>query len=48
MLGEHLEDYLVLDADEFKELLLREAQANGNYEAEIKPNEIKRREVAGE
>ncbi|MGC0269424.1 zeta toxin family protein [Glutamicibacter soli] len=38
----------MLDADEFKELLLREAQANGNYEAEIKPNEIKRREVAGE
>ena len=48
LLREHHEDYLVLDADEFKELLLREAQANGNYEAEIKPNEIKRREVAGE
>ncbi|MGC0269428.1 zeta toxin family protein [Glutamicibacter soli] len=48
LLGEQLEDYLVLDADEFKELLLRQAQADGSYEATIKPDEVKRRETAGE
>lgn len=48
LLGEHLQNYLVLDADEFKELLLRQAQADGSYEATIKPDEVKRREAAGE
>ena len=48
LLGEHLEDYLVLDADEFKELLLRQAQADGSYESTIKPEEVHQREAAGE
>src|SRR5699024_2860216 len=48
LLGEHLEAYLVLDADEFKELLLRQAVADGSYESAIKPEEVQLREAAGE
>lgn len=48
LLGDHLSDYLVLDADEFKELLLRQAQLDGSYESMIKPDEVKEREAAGE
>ncbi|WP_404290746.1 zeta toxin family protein [Glutamicibacter arilaitensis] len=43
-----LEHYVVIDADEFKESLLREAQDDGSYEAWIKPRTVKDLEARGE
>ncbi|MGJ9422644.1 zeta toxin family protein, partial [Aeromicrobium sp. CF3.5] len=40
--------YLVVDADEFKRLLLREAQRDGSYESWIKPAAVVDLESAGE
>ncbi|WP_431030906.1 zeta toxin family protein [Plantibacter sp. RU18] len=48
ILGDSRNQYLVIDADEFKQSLLREAQRDGSYESMIKPPEIRAREVVGE
>lgn len=48
VLGEQERDYVVIDADEFKELLLREAQDDGSYEDVLKPQEVKELESRGE
>lgn len=48
VLGEHRGKYLVIDADEFKRSLLREAQADGSYEQWIVPDAIREREAQGE
>lgn len=44
----NLEHYVVIDSDEFKEALLREAQSDGSYESWIKPQIVKDLEVQGE
>lgn len=38
----------MIDADEFKKALLREARRDGSYETAIKPEEIRSREARGE
>lgn len=48
ILGDKRDQYLVIDADEFKHALLRQAQQDGTYETKIKPPEIRDREDAGE
>ncbi len=48
LLGDASEDFLVVDADEFKIRLLREAVADGSYESWIKPAAVREREAAGE
>ncbi|MGQ4510689.1 zeta toxin family protein [Dermabacteraceae bacterium P13147] len=48
LLGENKERYLVIDADNFKQALLREAIKDGSYEAKIKPDTIKALEAGGE
>lgn len=48
ILGERRDSYLVIDADEFKHALLRQAQQDGTYESKIMPPEIRDREAAGE
>ncbi|CAN7552618.1 zeta toxin family protein [Microbacterium foliorum] len=48
VLGEHRGKYLVIDADEFKRSLLREAQADGSYDAWLMPDAIRERETQGE
>ena len=48
ILGDKRDHYLVIDADEFKHALLRQAQQDGTYESKIKPPEIRDRETAGE
>lgn len=48
VLGAHRDKYLVVDADEFKRSLLREAQADGSYESWLMPEAIRAREAAGE
>lgn len=48
LLGDSREEYLVIDADEFKRSLLREAQADGSYETWLVPDEVRRLEVEGE
>lgn len=48
LLGDKRDQYLVIDADEFKQALLRQAQQDGTYESKIKPPEIRDREMAGE
>lgn len=48
VLGEHRNKYLVIDADEFKRALLREAQADGSYDSWLVPPVIRDLEAAGE
>lgn len=48
VLGDHRGKYLVIDADEFKRSLLREAQADGSYDQWLKPAAIREREAQGE
>lgn len=48
VLGEHRGAYLVVDADEFKRSLLREAQADGSYEQWLMPEAVREREARGE
>lgn len=48
VLGDSRKNYLVIDADEFKAALLRQAMADGSYESWIKPESVKEREAAGE
>ena len=48
LLGGHEDDYVVIDADEFKANLMREAQEDGTYEGFFKPREVKEREQRGE
>ncbi|GMA33642.1 hypothetical protein GCM10025875_37010 [Litorihabitans aurantiacus] len=40
--------YLRVDADEFKELLLRQALSDGTYESFVKPQAVRDREARGE
>lgn len=47
-LGEAHEQYVNVDADEFKKLLLREAIADGSFESWIKPDAVRAAEAAGE
>ncbi|MGQ4507430.1 zeta toxin family protein [Dermabacteraceae bacterium CCM 9519] len=48
LLGEEKDRYLVIDADNFKQALLREAVNDGSYETKIKPDAIKALEADGE
>ncbi|MEV8249441.1 zeta toxin family protein [Microbacterium sp. NPDC076768] len=48
VLGEHRGKYLVIDADEFKRSLLREAEADGSYDQWLMPDAIREREAQGE
>ena len=48
VLGEHRRMYLVIDADEFKRSLLREAQADGSYDQWLMPDAIRERQAQGE
>jgi chloramphenicol 3-O-phosphotransferase len=48
VLGKHRAKYLVIDADEFKRLLLREAQRDGSYDRWLVPTAIREREAQGE
>jgi len=48
VLGADQAAWLTIDADEFKRALLREAIADGSYDAFIKPAQVKQREAAGE
>ena len=48
VLGERRGKYLVIDADEFKRSLLREAQTDGSYEQWLMPAAIREREAQGE
>ncbi len=48
VLGEHRGKYLVIDADEFKRSLLREAQVDGSYDTWLMPDAIREREAQGE
>jgi len=48
VLGRHRGKYLVIDADEFKRTLLREAQADGSYDQWLIPDAIREREAQGE
>ncbi|MGJ1463541.1 zeta toxin family protein [Clavibacter sp.] len=47
-LGGSGKGYLVIDADEFKSRLLREAVADGSYDSWIVPSAVREREAAGE
>jgi predicted ABC-type ATPase len=47
-LGDVSRDFLVVDADEFKARLLREAITDGSYESWMKPAAVREREAAGE
>ncbi|MGW6018311.1 zeta toxin family protein [Oerskovia enterophila] len=46
--GRDKDAWLVVDADRFKEKLLREAMADGSYETFLKPDAVREREEAGE
>lgn len=48
VLGDDLDSFVTVDADEFKKLLLREALADGSYEAWIKPDAVRDLEEQGE
>lgn len=48
LLGDDQRSYLNIDADEFKELLLRVAIEDGSYESWLKPPAVREREEAGE
>lgn len=48
VLGDRRDEYLVIDADEFKRSLLHEAQADGSYDDFLIPAEIRERREAGE
>lgn len=48
VLGLDKSAWLVVDADKFKEKLLREALADGSYDAFLKPDAVRDRESAGE
>lgn len=48
VLGDRRDEYLVIDADEFKRSLLIEAKADGSYDDFLVPTEIREREKAGE
>lgn len=48
VLGADRDQYVNIDADEFKKLLLREAMADGSYEEWIKPPEVRDLEEQGE
>lgn len=48
VLGSTRPQYLRLDADDFKKLLLEEAVGDGSLESFIKPAEVRHREQAGE
>lgn len=48
VLGLDKSAWLVVDADNFKEKLLREALADGSYDAFLKPDAVRDREAAGE
>lgn len=48
VLGEHRGKYLVIDADEFKRSLLREALADGSYDQWLMPDTIRAHEAEGE
>ncbi len=48
VLGLDKSAWLVVDADKFKDKLLREALADGSYDAFLKPDAVREREAAGE
>ncbi|CAQ02759.1 zeta toxin family protein [Clavibacter sepedonicus] len=48
LLGDASKSFLVVDADEFKTRLLREAVADGSYESWIRPAAVRESEAAGE
>lgn len=48
LLGKKRAAYVVIDADEFKRALLREALADGSYDSWLVPDEVREREAAGE
>jgi len=48
VLGQDGSSYRVVDADEFKRSLLREAQADGSYQSWLMPKAVREREAAGE
>jgi len=48
VLGPRSDHFLVVDADDFKERLLREAVADGSYESWIKPAAVRELEADGE
>lgn len=48
VLGADISQFVNVDADEFKKLLLREAIADGSYESAIKPVEVRDMEATGE
>lgn len=48
VLGVDESAWLIVDADDFKTKLLREAMADGSYEGFFKPEEVRRRELDGE
>lgn len=48
VLGAEISEFVNVDADEFKKLLLREAIADGSYESTIKPAEVREMEATGE
>lgn len=48
VLGDDRAHYVNVDADEFKQLLLREAIADGSYETWIKPEAVRELEAQGE
>lgn len=48
VVGSNREKFLVVDADEFKRFLLREAQADGSYETWLVPAAVRELEAAGE
>ncbi len=47
LLQEKEGDYLVIDADDFKKALMKQALADGSYESFIKPDAIRELEAAG-
>lgn len=48
MLGLDKDAWLVVDADKFKDKLLREAMNDGSYETFLKPDAVRERDAAGE
>jgi chloramphenicol 3-O-phosphotransferase len=48
ILGVNRGKYLVVDADDFKRMLLREAQADGSYDSWLVPEAIRDRQAKGE
>lgn len=48
VLGDDREAFVIVDPDDFKSLLLREALADGSYEAWIKPDAVREMEAHGE